>query len=89
MVGTQVMVPKYIKEYSFFKDLLIYFERERERTSRRGRSRGRERESQADSMLSMEPEAGLDPRILRSIPELKPSRIPNQLCHPGAPKEYS
>ena len=34
----------------------------------------RERESQADSLLSLEPQAGLDPRTLRSRPEPK-SRV--------------
>jgi len=41
---------------SFFKDF-IYL---------------RERESEADSALSAEPHAGLDPTIVRSQPELKP-----------------
>jgi len=34
--------------------------------------RERERESQADSALSTEPDAGLDPTTLRSFPERKP-----------------
>ena len=47
-------------EESFFvKDLFIYF---RERKSKEGA----EGESQADSLLSTEPSAGLDPVILRS-----------------------
>jgi len=36
-----------------------------------GRAEG-ERESQADSTLNTEPDAGLDPGILRSLPEPKP-----------------
>jgi len=35
--------------------------------------REREREFQADSMLSMEPDMGLDLTTLRSRPELKPN----------------
>lgn len=43
-----------------------------------GRGRGRrERKFQADSSLSMEPDAGLDPTTLRSRPEVK-SRVGRQ-----------
>ena len=34
--------------------------------------RERERESEADSVLSSEPNAGLDPTTMRPLPELKP-----------------
>ena len=36
-----------------------------------GREAGREREEEAGSPLSGEPDSGLDPRTLRSRPELK------------------
>ena len=39
-------------------------------------------EGAADPLLSREPDVGLDPRTLRSWPELKAD---NQLSHPGAP----
>ena len=48
---------------NFKKDLFNFFEREREQV--RGGSEG-ERESQADSLLSVEPNIGLDPMTLRS-----------------------
>ena len=48
-----------------------------------GNSRGSGRENQADSMLSTEPNMGLDLKTLRSQPEPKPSQVLNQLCHPG------
>ena len=51
--------------YLFFKDLFVYF-RERESMVGRGRGRGREKESQKDSLLSVEPNMGLDPTTLRS-----------------------
>ena len=47
----------------FFKDLIYLFDRER---SQVGREAGREREEEAGSLLSREPDAGLDPRTLRS-----------------------
>ena len=37
----------------------------------RQRDRSREREEEAGSLLSREPDAGLDPRTLRSRPEPK------------------
>ena len=56
-----------IPNFDFFKKGYIYLrERERECMSREGgRGRGRET-SQADPALSMEPDAGLNPRTLRS-----------------------
>ena len=42
-----------------------------ERVQGRGREREGERESQADSMLSAEPDAGLVPITVRSLHELK------------------
>ena len=48
-----------------FKDLFI-LEREREQKNLKGNDGQRERESQADSVLSTEPEAGLDLMTLRS-----------------------
>ena len=38
---------------------------------RRGRGRG-ERQSQANTVLNMEPDAGLSLMTLKSLPELKP-----------------
>jgi len=56
----------------FFKDLFIYW-RETESTHRRAGERGdREKETWADSMLSAEPDTGLDLTTLRSRPKLKP-----------------
>ena len=43
-----------------------------EREHSGGRARGRGRETQADSLLSMETDTGLDPMVLRSQPQLKP-----------------
>ena len=48
--------------FSFFlKDFVYLFERES-----RGRGREREGEREADSLLSKEPDVGLNPRTLRS-----------------------
>ena len=69
---------------SLFFMFFILRERETTHTSREGAERG-ERESQAGSMLSTEPDAGLDPMTIRSRPKLKSSWTPNQLSHPGAP----
>ena len=52
----------------FFKDFIYSFDRQR---SQVGREAGRERGREASSPLSREPDAGLDPRTLRSWPELK------------------
>ena len=55
--------------------MFIYFERERERERERENVSGGEaeregeRESQAGSMLSVEPHAGLDPVTVSSRPE--------------------
>ena len=52
-----------------FKALCIHLrerEREREREGATGGGAEGERESQADSLLSAEPDAGLDPTTLRS-----------------------
>ena len=70
--------------FLFFSCLFIYFERETERE--RDRERGRERESQAGSMLSAEPNAGLDPtnREIMTRAEIK-SRTLNGLSHPASP----
>ena len=54
--------------FFFFK--IIYF---RESMSR-GRSRGRGRETQADCLLSVKPNVGLNPRTPRPLPEPK-SRV--------------
>ena len=50
----------------------------------RNKERVRRKETQVDSMLSIEPDTGLDLMILRSGPELK-SRVGHltQLSHPG------
>ena len=51
--------------FCFF--LTIYlFKRKRERGRTKGRGRGRGRKSQADSLLSLEPDKGLDLMTLRS-----------------------
>ena len=49
----------------FKKDFIYLFERERERESM-SREGGAEREGEADSLLSREPDVGLDPRTLGS-----------------------
>ena len=54
-------------------------------TSGKGREK-RERESQADSVLSTEPDAGLDLISLRSQPELKP-RVGQSTAPPKCPKQ--
>ena len=52
--------------------LKIYlFERKKERESSRQKQREGKKESQADSLLSMEPDTGLDPRTLRLGPKPK------------------
>ena len=67
----------------FFK--IYLFIREQEIVVERGRRRGRERI--LDTLLTMEPNVGLDLTSLRSRPELKSSQTLNQLSHPGTPKE--
>lgn len=47
-----------------FKELCIYFRKKE-------REQGRGKESQADALLSMEPDAGLHLRAIRLWPELK------------------
>ena len=61
--------------------------RERDCMQAEGGAEGEgERESQADSVLSMEPNVGLNFMTLRPWPKLKPkSRMLNWLSHPGAP----
>ena len=46
-----------------FKDFIYLFDRERLQV---GREAGRERGREEGSLLSVEPDAGLDPRTLRS-----------------------
>ena len=60
--------------FLFFKICLFIWERVRARAhARESEEEGqRERESQADSMLSVKPSAGLNLMTLRSQPELKP-----------------
>ena len=60
--------------FFFFKILFIYLrwgEREREREHISGGGRGTEGKGEAGSMLSREPNVGLDPRTPRSWPEPK------------------
>ena len=49
----------------FFKDLFIFFEREKEHVNELGEGQ-RERDCQANSPLSTELDTGLDPMILGS-----------------------
>ena len=44
------------------KFIFIYFERQLDSKQGRGRERDRERESQADFVVSIEPDVGLDPK---------------------------
>ena len=69
--------------------LSIFFSFERECVRGRDLAQGeRERESQAGSMLSAEPNAGLDLTILGSSPEPKSSRTFNQLSHTGVTRLF-
>ena len=52
-----------LKNNFFLKDFIYLFDTEREITSRQ---RGRPREEEAGSLLSREPDVGLDPRTLGS-----------------------
>ena len=70
--------------FQLFKDLLAYL---REREKRRGRGKGWETLKQ--TLLSMEPHAGLDPKTLRSWLELKPTWTLNWLSRPDAPNFHS
>ena len=58
----------FILFFFFFKDFIYLFDRQR---SQVGREAGREREEEAGSLLSREPDAGLDPKTLGSWPEPK------------------
>ena len=73
---------------SFKKRHVFIWEREREReTGVRGR--GGERESQVYSLLSMEPDEGLDSTALRLWPEPKSRvRCLTDLSHPDAPVPF-
>lgn len=63
--------------YEFILFIYIFVrERGREQASMAGKAEGEEeRESQADSMLSTEPDLGLDLTTLRSRPEPKSSQM--------------
>ena len=55
-----------MSDFFFPKDFIYLFDTERERErSQAGREAGRERDREADSLLSREPDVGLDPRTLR------------------------
>ena len=54
--------------FFFFEDFIYLFDRERAQV---GREAGRERGREAGSLLSREPDAGLDPGTLGSWPEPK------------------
>jgi len=73
--------------YFILKIYLFYF-REREQACMQARAGGAEGEEEriqsGFSVLSMEPDAGLDLMTLRSQPELKPSQMVNRLHQPGA-----
>ena len=54
--------------FIFLKDFIYLFDRQRSQVDR---DTSREREGEAGFPLSREPDVGLDPRTLRSCPELK------------------
>ena len=62
-----------------FKGFIYLFDTERDQKLA---ERQAEREGEAGSLLSREPDAGLNPRTLRSCPE--PKSGVNPLSHPGA-----
>ena len=84
------MVSLWIYSLSFqllFLKRFIYFTERKKEWWVRGL--GKERESEADSVLSIEPDAGLKLTAPRSPPEpkLKSQRL-NQLSHTGAPLSF-
>ena len=70
----------------FFKQDLFIYLREREREHKWEGQREGKRESQADSVLSMEPSAGLDLTTKTTTWAETKSQTLNWLYHPGAPK---
>jgi len=61
--GRKQLQKIHLIKFIFFKDLFIYF---RERECEQEGQMERERESQGDSLLSAEPDTGLELPILRS-----------------------
>lgn len=59
-------VPQEGTFFFFFKDFMYLLDTERERSDHKKAERQAEREEEAGSPLSREPDAGLDPRTLRS-----------------------
>ena len=66
--------------YYIFKDSFIYL------TQWEHKQREKQAEGEADSLLSREPDVGLDPRTLQSWPELKADIQPTE--PPCAPVLY-
>lgn len=81
----------YFKEFWVLEFTLLFlkiyiFTREREHThAEGGGQRERERQSEADSMLRVEPEAGLDPTTLRSGPWAKAKSHTQKIAPPRCP----
>ena len=72
--------------FLIFKNLFIYFERDR--VSGGGAERGRERIPGRLHTVSAEPNVGLELRNCKIMTEAKiKSQVLNQLSHPGAPEE--
>jgi len=73
----QYLQVNFLDKAEFYKIFLVIdlFAREKtrewERARKQGERQGERENPQADSPLSKEPDAGLDPRTLRSWPELK------------------
>ena len=67
MIHLNKLTPVSLKKF-FLKIFIIYlFDRERSQVGREaGRERERERQEEAGSLLSREPNVGLDPRTLGS-----------------------
>jgi len=71
--------------FFFFRKIYLLFEKER--VPGRG-GEGKERESEADSMLSAEPNAGLDPTTPRPQPDPKPSVRRSTVCATQASQSH-
>ena len=67
--------------------LLVYLERERAQVGERAEGEG-EQEARADSLLSAEPDSGLNPTTLRPHNLRQNSQMPNRLNHSGTLKRH-